>query len=335
MRILRPFRDRVAGGLDRRFGDVERQFAELRELLVDEQSRRVAAEMELERRIETVGNTIKFAGNEIKSSHDELKAVVRSIAMEESHNRRALWELRSAPDYGEPFIADEPLVTICVATTAERTDLLMERSLPSALNQTYRNIEVVVVGDCAGEPSRSAIARLNDSRVRFADLTAQFRHSNARRHWYAAATQPRNEGLRIAQGLWTTDLDDDDALKPDAIADLLEFAQSNRVEVAYGLMAQFSPDGNHETIGAFPPQFATPDWHETGHEYPPWQGTACAAALNHHGMKIFKREYVAAELGIPGDYFRLERMLRAGVTFGMLDQVVYDYYPSTLWNGRR
>jgi hypothetical protein len=40
---------------------------------------------------------------------------------------------------------------------------------------------------------------------------------------------------------------------------------------------------------------------------------------------------VAADVPTPGDYFRLERMVRAGVRFGMLDEIVYDYYPSSLW----
>jgi hypothetical protein len=37
---------------------------------------------------------------------------------------------------------------------------------------------------------------------------------------------------------------------------------------------------------------------------------------------------VGAALGTPGDWFLLERMLRAGVRFGYVDQLVFDYYPS-------
>ena len=47
---------------------------------------------------------------------------------------------------------------------------------------------------------------------------------------------------------------------------------------------------------------------------------------------IFAREWVASVLQIPGDCFLLERMLRAGVRFAMVDQIVYDYYPSSLWD---
>ena len=59
-----------------------------------------------------------------------------------------------------------------------------------------------------------------------------------------------------------------------------------------------------------------------------WQG-----ALAHAGLRFFEREHVAADLGWSGDWFRLQRMLRAGVRIGHLEQVTCDYYPSFLWGG--
>ena len=51
----------------------------------------------------------------------------------------------------------------------------------------------------------------------------------------------------------------------------------------------------------------------------------------HAGLRFFEREHVAADLGLPGDWFRAERMLRAGVRIGHLERVTYDYYPSLAW----
>ena len=73
------------------------------------------------------------------------------------------------------------------------------------------------------------------------------------------------------------------------------------------------------------------DWREQGLLWQPWQGSASTGALTHAGLRIFAREHVAAELGIPGDFFLLERMVRAGVRLGMLERVIYDYFPSKLW----
>jgi hypothetical protein len=54
-------------------------------------------------------------------------------------------------------------------------------------------------------------------------------------------------------------------------------------------------------------------------------------ALVHSHLRFFERDHVASALGIAGDRFRGERMLRAGVRIELVDQVTYDYYPSSLW----
>jgi hypothetical protein len=46
------------------------------------------------------------------------------------------------------------------------------------------------------------------------------------------------------------------------------------------------------------------------------------------GLRFFERELVAAALGLPGDWFLLDRMLRAGVRFGYVEELVFDYYPT-------
>ncbi len=51
----------------------------------------------------------------------------------------------------------------------------------------------------------------------------------------------------------------------------------------------------------------------------------------HGGLRFFERELVAAHLGLPGDMYMLERVLRAGVHFALLDEVVLDYFPARLW----
>jgi hypothetical protein len=51
----------------------------------------------------------------------------------------------------------------------------------------------------------------------------------------------------------------------------------------------------------------------------------------HAGLGFFERELVAADLEIPGDMYALERMLRTGVRFAMSEEIVLDYFTSTLW----
>src|ERR671939_15844 len=76
-------------------------------------------------------------------AHGELRALLRSVAAEDSENRRRLARLRESAGYDRPFVDEDPLVSITVATCG-RAELLTSRCLPSILSQTHENIEVVV-----------------------------------------------------------------------------------------------------------------------------------------------------------------------------------------------
>ncbi|WCB94599.1 hypothetical protein DSM104299_03337 [Baekduia alba] len=248
---------------------------------------------------------------------DELAPMLRAVVDDEAGNRRRLWALRDDPDYALAYTEDEPLVSVAIATH-DRLELLLERSLPSVLGQTYERLEVTVVGDAAPPAVGAAVARIGDPRITYINLPTRVRGPEGR-HWLTAATQTRNEGYRVARGRWTLDFDDDDALHPDAVAVLLEHARVTRAEVAYGDIEQHAPDGTVERLGAFPPAPGA---------------FSLSAALVHSGLRIFAREHVAAAMGVPGDWYRAERMLRAGVRFAHRPGPVFAYYPTFLWGGR-
>jgi hypothetical protein len=317
---------RFEAALDRRFGalgiHLDHRVDQLEKALAEERERRIDAERGLHESIDALDRSVNI----------EQREILRAIAAEEPRNRRRLFELREDPDYELPFTENEPLVSICITAIPERLNSLLERTLPSALGQTYANVEVIVVGNRCGDAHVGAIEHLNDARVRFTDLTHRVVHTDPTREWLKAATMSRNEAHRQAGGMWIADLDDDDALKLDAIEGLLELAQSQKLEVAYGYHEEHVPSGESKLVGGFPPQLTDPKWRENQLPWAPWQGFASNGAIWHTGMKIFAREHVAAELHTPGDYFRLERMVRAGVRFGMLDRAVYEYWPSSLWD---
>jgi hypothetical protein len=316
--VIRRLRKRIAHALDQRFEHLGGRIDRL-----EASTGGIEASM----------RKLEGAVGEIETSIREIAATLRAVASEEPANRRRLYELRASSDYEQPFIEADPLVSVCVAAggRGDRRRLLVERALPSALAQTHENIEIVVVGDAAGWGVREAVEALGDSRIRFSDLTHRVVHPDPHRHWLTGTIMPRNEAHRQARGLWIADLDDDDALRPDAIEHLLAFARSQRVEVAYGIVEQHEPDGGRTRIGGFPPGPLEPDTKERSADWQRWQGSASTGAIIHAGLRLFAREHVAAEFGQPGDFFRLERMVRAGVRFGMLERVTYDYYPSKLW----
>jgi hypothetical protein len=99
----------------------------------------------------------------------------------------------------------------------------------------------------------------------------------------------------------------------DAIERLLAHAREERLEAVQGTIREQLPDGSSRSIDPTVTQL-------------PLKG-----AVVHSHLRFFDREHVASAFGVPGDWFRGERMVRAGVRIGFVDWVTYDYYPSSLW----
>lgn len=59
------------------------------------------------------------------------------------------------------------------------------------------------------------------------------------------------------------------------------------------------------------------------------------ASLVHSGLRYLPLHTTDWLFEIPQDWSLAERMLRIGVRFAMLDEIVTDYYPSLLWTDRR
>jgi hypothetical protein len=58
-----------------------------------------------------------------------------------------------------------------------------------------------------------------------------------------------------------------------------------------------------------------------------WLVGSVPARNTGYALRFFGRELVAAWFGHPNDWFRVETMMRVGVRFGMVDEILYDYYP--------
>jgi glycosyltransferase involved in cell wall biosynthesis len=99
------------------------------------------------------------------------------------------------------------LVSVII-TTYNRFELLHE-AITSVLNQTHKDLEVIVVDDCSTD---SRYLLLKDfGNVRFIRLQKNMRHvHNAR----AAQGATRNEGLKECRGDYICFLDDDDVFLP-------------------------------------------------------------------------------------------------------------------------
>ena len=140
---------------------------------------------------------------------------------------------RSQPAYGHAFEEERPLVTVCVGTY-NRGDLLITRCLRSLQNQTYTNIEIIVVGDCCTDQTADGIASLRDERIKFVNLPERGPYpTDPKLRWMVAGTMPVNHALTMAKGLFITHLDDDDEHSPHRIEVLLDFVRRHRADLVF------------------------------------------------------------------------------------------------------
>lgn len=308
-------RRRVSNALGWRFGAIAARLDSVSGRL-DDLDRRMGAIADRLNRLTAEGPVVAEHVSAIHAILEQrIQPMLRTILDEESDNRRRLYRLRADPAYLDSYTDPNPLVSVTVATIGRPA--LAERALPSLLAQTHTHLEVIVVGDAASPEVAEAVSASGDQRVHYFNLSQRITaHTDLRQHWLAGSTMARNEATRRAKGHWLMHFDDDDHLRPSTIASLLKLAREQRVEVAYGGFDEHHPSGQSVIGIGFPPQPGRFSW---------------AGALMHSGLRFFERELVAASLEIPGDMYLLERMLRVGVRFALLDDIVLDYFPSRLW----
>lgn len=243
----------------------------------------------------------------------ELRAIVAADFDRVPELRSRLLTVRSSPEYRRALEDPQPLVSIRIATY-NRSQLLLERAIPSALAQTYKNIEVVVVGDGCSDDTFDRLAQLRDPRITFFNLPHQGIYpEQPRPRWMVAGAPAMNEAAQRARGEWIAPLDDDDAFLPDHVEQLLETARTGRFEMVYGnLKVKAAAPGQDYELRKYPPAY--------GHFG--FQGALYMSAL-----RFFEYDLKAWVLDEPGDWNLCRRMLESGVRVGWADRPVTVLYP--------
>ncbi len=143
-----------------------------------------------------------------------------------------------------------------IIPTYNRTQLLMERAIPSVLRQTNSDWECLVVGDGTEDETVTAMADLceRDPRFRFWNLPHYPYPDNWDDKWGLVGLASRNWGLDHAQGEWIAVLADDDEWTPDHLEWLYTQALLTGADHVYGIAITYKngqPTG--QIYGAWPP----------------------------------------------------------------------------------
>lgn len=109
-------------------------------------------------------------------------------------------------------------VISCILTTYNRSQFL-KRSIDSIVNQTYTNLEILIIDDCSSENIKKIINLYNDKRIKY------IRHNINK-----GLAHSRNTGMKNSTGDYFAFLDDDDEWLPNKIADQLKIFQNSKLK---------------------------------------------------------------------------------------------------------
>ena len=126
---------------------------------------------------------------------------------------------------------NEPLVSVIIPTY-NRGRLILD-SINSVLNQTYKNIELIVVDDCSTDDTEKTVKSIDDSRIKYIKLEKN-----------SGACVARNKGIEISRGEFIAFNDSDDLWLPEKINSQLDFFYKNNAEISFCKMECRTPENN-------------------------------------------------------------------------------------------
>lgn len=251
----------------------------------------------LHQKLLSLGDDLKKNESISKSTHDNIH-----------QSALALHAMRQKPSYINAFKGD-PLVSVRIATY-NRAELLINKTLASILKQTYKNFEVVIIGDHCTDDTEEKLKSLNDKRIRFYNLPSRPPYPNDRHSkWQVIGALSMNEGAAMARGEWIAPIDDDDEFTPDHIEKLVKHAKKTKAELVYGASIQKSiVTGKEVKIWSNPPQIS--------------QFTFHSAIYLKDLDDIFKYDFHSWVLDEVADWNLCRRMIESGVRYSAIEDTV-------------
>ena len=137
-----------------------------------------------------------------------------------------------------PPVTGGPLVSVIMpAWNAEKT---VEKAARSILNQTWRNLELLIVDDASTDGTWAVLQRLaaGDGRVKI-----------ARNRVNVGPYVSKNLALTRAKGAWITGHDADDWANPQRLEQHLAAAQARNLSASLTYMIRIRPSGNLSHLG--------------------------------------------------------------------------------------
>ena len=124
-----------------------------------------------------------------------------------------------------------PLVSIVIPT--HNRPVFLKRTLQSILQQTYKNLQIIVVSNGFSSDNKKVVNTLQDKRLEYHE------QENS-----GGPASPRNYGIKISKGKYIAFCDDDDLFLPEKIQKQVNVLENNQdYGLTYSKMLRFD---NHK-----------------------------------------------------------------------------------------
>lgn len=231
--------------------------------------------------------------------------------------RNELYKARASSDYKRVLSDDKPLISVCIATYNKGRELV-EIALNSVFEQTYKNFEIIIVGDACTDDTEERIHKLGDKRITFINLPNRGPYpDDPHKRWMVAGAPGVDLAAVLAKGDWIARLDDDDYWSKDHLEKLLKLALDTKSEFVYGALERKNViTGKSHTIYDSTPSFGQISF----------QGVLYLKQLN-----FFHYDQQSFLVDEPTDWNLVRRMVSSGVRYASTSDIVgvINWMPNT------
>jgi len=112
------------------------------------------------------------------------------------------------------------MISVVIPTYNRQQTIL--RAVNSVLNQTYQDLEVIVVDDCSTDDTRAVVEAIADPRVRYVCLEKN-----------SGACTARNRGITLSRGEYIAFQDSDDEWYADKLTRQLAALEENEADIVF------------------------------------------------------------------------------------------------------
>lgn len=136
-------------------------------------------------------------------------------------------------------------IKVSIVIPVYKVEKYIKRCLRSVFNQTYANIECIIVNDCTPDNSFIIAKKIVESYQGSIDFKVVEHEKNK------GLSEARNTGIKMATGHYYFFLDSDDAIPPTSIEKLVETALLNDCpEIVMGVTKGVDANGNNVEVSS-------------------------------------------------------------------------------------